>query len=108
MSIKTILLLSLAEVFGDFEFKAYARTNETSHLIGGIVGYIGVMYFLVQALKSANVLYVNGMWDGISAIIESVLALILLRETLRSPIQYMGLGVIVIGIFMLHSGGIPK
>lgn len=106
--LRTIVLLSLAEVLGDFEIKAYARTRDNKHLVMGLVGYAAVIYFLIKALQSANVLYVNGMWDGMSAVIETLLAIVILGETLNTRTQYMGLGVIVAGIFMLHSGGVSK
>jgi multidrug transporter EmrE-like cation transporter len=107
MSLRLIVLLSLAEVVGDFQLKSYARTRDLNSLYIGLAGYAAVIFFLIQALKSANVLYVNGMWDGVSALIETLLAIIILKETLNSNAQYAGIGFIVLGIFMLHSGG-PK
>jgi len=109
MSLKTIALLSLAEIVGDFGFKGFARTGTTGALAQGSLGYVAVAYFLIQALKTGNVLYVNGMWDGISAILESVAAYLILGERLQGPIQYAGLAVIIMGILMLHApkGQIP-
>ena len=56
-----------------------------------------------------NLLYVNGMWDGTSALIGSVAAYLILGERLQGPVQYAGLVVIIAGIFMLHApkGQIP-
>jgi multidrug transporter EmrE-like cation transporter len=48
------------------------------------------------------------MWDGVSALLESVAAYLILGEKLNKPYQYIGLGVIILGIFILHSGGISK
>lgn len=47
------------------------------------------------------------MWDGVSAIIESILAILLLKEKLYNPIQYFGLFLIISGIFVLNIGPIP-
>ena len=109
MSFKSIVLLSLVEVLGDFGLKGFARTGATSSLVQGSLGYLAVAYFLVQALKSGNLLYVNGMWDGTSALIGSVAAYLILGERLQGPVQYAGLVVIIAGIFMLHApkGQIP-
>jgi multidrug transporter EmrE-like cation transporter len=109
MSLKSIVLLSLVEVIGDFGLKGFARTGATSSLVQGSLGYLGVAYLLVQALKSGNLLYVNGMWDGTSALLGSVAAYLFLGERLHGPMQYAGLVVVIAGIFMLHApkGKIP-
>jgi len=106
MSNLIIALLSVAEVFGDTQLKFFARSGQQKYLAGGLVGYAGVIYFLIKALKSGNVMYVNGMWDGISAIVETVAVYFLLGERLNTSGQYAGLGLIIAGIFMLAQGGI--
>jgi len=109
MSVKNIILLSFAEVFGDFGYKAFARTGTKASFAQGSLGYVAVIYFLIKSLKEGNVLYVNGMWDGISAIIESVAAYLILGERLNRPSEYAGLVFIIAGILMLHApaGSIP-
>jgi multidrug transporter EmrE-like cation transporter len=108
MSASNLILMSIAEIFGDFKYKAFARTGGAVNLAAGSAGYIAVIYFLVKSLKQGNILYVNGMWDGMSALLESVAAYLILGEKLNTPRQYIGLGFIIFGIFILHSGGISK
>ena len=108
MSFTSILLMSMAEVFGDFKYKDFAREGGTGNFIAGSAGYIAVIYFLIKCLKTGNVMYVNGMWDGASALIESITAYLILGEKLNTPSQYAGLGFIIIGLFVLKSGGISK
>jgi multidrug transporter EmrE-like cation transporter len=67
----------------------------------GVLGYIGVIAALIWSFQSGNVLLVNGMWDGMSGIIESVLAYIILGDRLANPYQYFGLVMTVLGVFML-------
>lgn len=109
MSLYDLTGLSVAEIFGDFGFKDFARTGSIKGFGQGVLGYVGIVYFLIRSLKLGNVLYVNGMWDGISAILESVAAYFLLGERLNRPVEYIGLGLIIVGVFMLHnpSGKIP-
>ena len=109
MSMKNIILLSIAEVLGDFGFKTFARTGAKTSFAQGSLGYVAVIYFLIKSLREGNVLYVNGMWDGISAVIESVAAYIILGERLSRPSEYAGLALIILGIFVLHApqGSIP-
>ena len=96
-----IILLSVVEVWGDFCLRWYAQTNKLEYLLQGIVGYIGVVYCLIRALRSDNVLYVNGMWDGISGVVESLSAYVILGDRLEKPSQYLGLVFICLGIGLL-------
>jgi multidrug transporter EmrE-like cation transporter len=99
--------MSLTEIVGDFGFKGVARGGGLLNWAGGIGGYIGVIYFLIRSLRVGNVLYVNAGWDGISAIIESLVAFFIFGERLTSPIQYAGIVFIIAGLFALKGGAIP-
>ena len=103
MSLNTIIMLSTVEVFGDINARWYAQTNQPMYLAGGIIGYAGILFYLIEALRTHNVLYVNGMWDGISAIIESVAAFVLLGDRLKKPEQYAGIGLIIAGLLLLRE-----
>ena len=107
MLILTIILLSLVEYFGDANFKFYARSGNNTNLIFGIIFYAFVIKLLIEALKSSNLIYANGMWDGISTVVATVMAYFFLHETLNSPLQWIGLSMIVGGILALHSGKVP-
>ena len=73
------------------------------YLFLGIGGYIGVIYFLIKCLRTSSLLYINGMWDGISAIIESVAVMLFLGERLDNWKQYSGLIMIILGLFLLKK-----
>jgi len=102
MSLLRIAILSLCEVFGDFTLKKYATTGLKSSLGLGIIGYIGVVVSLIWSFQTGNVLLVNGLWDGMSAVIESVLAYIILGDRLTNPYQYAGLFITILGVFLLR------
>lgn len=103
-----LLLLCLVEVYGDFKFKAYARsTNDADGVplfIQGCAGYAGVIYFLIRMLRLKDVIWVNAMWDGGSALIETLFAYFMYGERLNRPVNYAGLALIVLGLFMLRNG----
>jgi multidrug transporter EmrE-like cation transporter len=107
MSLLDISLMSLTEIIGDFGFKNVARTGSLTGWGSGLIGYVGVIFYLIKSLKVGNVTYVNGMWDGVSAILETAVAFFLFGERLNSMNQYLGLGLIIAGLFILKSGGIP-
>ena len=98
-----VSLLSLVEIYGDFSLRFYAQTNKLEYLAHGLVGYVGVVYCLIQSLRLKNVLYINGMWDGISGIMESVAAYVFMGDRLEKPVEYLGLGLTVAGIYLLKS-----
>mgnify|MGYP006266613251 CR=1 FL=1 len=103
MSLLDVGALSIAEIVGDFGFKGFARGGGVPAFAQGAVGYIAVIYFLIRSLRVGNVLYVNGMWDGVSAVLETIAAYVILGERLNRPIEYLGLVAIIAGIFMLHA-----
>jgi hypothetical protein len=107
MSLFDITVMSLTEIIGDFGFKNVARSGSIQGWGAGFTGYAGVIYYLIKSLRVGNVTYVNGMWDGVSAILETAAAFFLFGERLNSPTQYLGLGLIIAGLFFLKSGGIP-
>lgn len=102
MGFLDIVLLSVTEVFGDTSFRWYAQTNNPKYFAGGYAGYIGVIYYLIKSFRDDNVLYVNGMWDGLSGVIESAFAFFVLGDRFHEWYQYLGLVFILIGVFLMH------
>jgi len=98
-----VTILSIVEIYGDFSLRFYAQTNKPHWLAQGVLGYIGVVYFLIQSFRYGNVLYVNGLWDGMSSIFESAAAYFILDDRLKHPRQYIGLILTIIGIVMLKN-----
>ena len=101
MGLADIIMLSAVEVYGDFFLRFYAQTDRIEYLLNGILGYIGVIYYLIKSLRDDNVLYVNGMWDGISGVLESAAAYILLGDRLQHPYNYIGLVLVYSGILLM-------
>jgi multidrug transporter EmrE-like cation transporter len=101
MLLQAVSLLSISEIFGDFALKRYADSGGLSNLGYGILGYIGVVFFLIQSLRGNSIIVVKASWDGISALIEYIVAYLILGERLSDPNQYIGIGLIVCGMFFL-------
>jgi len=107
MSLTNITLMSLSEILGDFGFKNVARAPSVASWAAGLTGYAGVIFFLIKSLRVGNVVYVNGMWDGVSAVLESLFAIFIMGEKLTTMGQYLGLCFVIGGLFLLKRGGIP-
>lgn len=101
MSYIDIGLLSLTEIIGDFGFKEFANKGGFLPFVTGTTGYIGVMYFLIRSLQGSQVLLVNAAWDGISAIVESIAAIVFLGEHFHDPMRYVGVIFIILGLIFL-------
>ena len=101
MSLIQIGILSLVEIVGDFGLKQYANHGGILSLITGIIGYMGVVCMLIISLQGSTILMVNGAWDGISTLFNSIAAYIFLGERFDDIWQYLGLGFIILGLYLL-------
>jgi multidrug transporter EmrE-like cation transporter len=98
-----LICLCIVEIFGDFTLERYTRTWNILDLASGSGWYVGVVFFLVKSLTGSNILYVNGMWDSMSCLTESICAYVFLGERFTDPFQYVGLGLTIVGIFLLKN-----
>lgn len=101
MSVPQILGLTLVEIIGDFGYKSFANEGGIFPFLVGTVGYIGVVIMLIISLQGSSILMVNGAWDGISGLMESAAAFIFLGERFHDPLQYVGLVIIALGLYLL-------
>lgn len=107
MTTLNVLLATITEIVGDFGFKEFARQGTTKGFLQGSLGYLGVIFFLIQSLKTGNILFVNGMWDGISGILETLAAYFILGEKFVNPMQWVAIIIISVGLFLLRYYGVP-
>jgi multidrug transporter EmrE-like cation transporter len=98
-----VVALSIVEIYGDFSLRFYAQTNKISWLGHGLLGYLGVIFLLIQSFRYKNVLYVNGMWDGVSGITESIASYVFLGDRLQSTSEYVGLVFIILGVALMKG-----
>jgi multidrug transporter EmrE-like cation transporter len=101
MSLVKIIGLSLIELVGDYGAKQFANLGGLMNLGIGIFGYIGVFILLVLNLKGSTLLLVNNSWDGINTILVTLFGFFILGERFESNSQYLGIALIIGGIFLL-------
>lgn len=99
-----VLAVVVIEVFADFNLKWYATSNAIQYLVYGVLGYAGLIWALIQAMTHENVLYVNALWDGLSGLVQSIAAYIILGDRLKSGQQYVGVVMIIAGVVLLQMG----
>lgn len=103
-----IIIIALIEYIGDASLKSYARSGGTQMLLVGVGAYMATVVVLIYILKSVNVMYMNLNWDAVSVVIETILAYVLLKETLSNNYQWAGFILIIIGLLLLNVGKPPK
>ena len=108
MSYVDILSLCLTEIVGDFGYKEFANKGGISNFCIGTSGYIGLIYFLIKSLQGSQILLVNAAWDGLSALLESLAAIIILGERFDDPYKYVGIVLIIMGLFFLKLPVVNK
>lgn len=101
MSYIDLTSLILTEIVGDFGYKKFADEGGMKNFLVGTTGYMGVIYFLIRSLQGSQLLLINAAWDGLSALMESIAAMIFLGERFEDPTKYVGIVLIIIGLFFL-------
>ena len=96
-----VFLLAAVEVFADFNLRWYSDSGSMLNLASGLAGYGGVVALLLESFKYNNVLYVNGLWDGLSGLVESAAAYYILGDRLKNTQQYVGLIMTVGGVALM-------
>lgn len=103
-----IILASLLEYIGDSNFKLFAKSSNNKYLSIGVVAYVLMVFVIIEILKNySNVMYMNGIWDATSIILETLLAYFFLKETLDNQYQLLGFVFVVIGVILMNVGNIP-
>ena len=103
-----LVCLVIVEIFADFSLEKYANyMGGTEHLMAGIMGYMGVIFFLLKSLAGSSILVVNALWDGISSIMGSGAAMLFLGQRLENIPQYIGLLLTIVGLVLLKYKKAP-
>ena len=102
-----IILLSLIEFIGDSNLKLYSRSKSVKNLVIGIIAYIFVVRILIESFKKSNLIFTNAMWDVISTLISTLLAVFIFKERLNNWQQWAGLISTVVGLALLNHGKAP-
>ena len=105
MTLLNVLAMTVAEIFGNANFKHFVGdTGHHGHLVGGFVGYMGVMYFLIQSFTSASMLMTTFLWEGMITVLGSSYAVFVLGENFDHWIQWAGVALMGVAMWMVHSG----
>ena len=108
MSIVNVALMTASEIWGNAHFKLFTTNGKHHHLYAGLVGYVGVLIFLIKSLQTGSLLWVSAMWEGMIVVLGSLVAVFVLGENFESPIQWVGVGLGIVSMLLVHFGGAAK
>jgi multidrug transporter EmrE-like cation transporter len=97
-----VVAMVVIEIFADVQLRFYATTDKIIHLVAGLLGYVGILWYFISALRIDNVLYVNALWDGFSHILESAFAYVVMGDRLKHPGEYVGLVMVLGGTYLMR------
>ena len=98
MTLFNVVLMTIAEIYGNYNLQNFAASRKSKHLLLGLMGYVGVIYYLIQSFGHGNMLWVTTMWEGMIIVLGSAFAFFYLGERFTHPVQYMG---ILLGIIAM-------
>ena len=104
MTLLNVMLMSSAEIFGNSNFQRFAQSNESKHFLLGVLGYAGVIFFLVKSFGHGNMLWVTTMWEGMIILMSASFAYFYLGERFSHPVQYLGILLGLLAMCCVHYG----
>ncbi len=105
MALMNVLAMTIAEIIGNANFKNFTgEKGHHGHLLGGFIGYIGVMYFLIQSFASTSMLMTTFLWEGMITVLGSAYAIFFLGENFDHWVQWAGVALMFVAMWMVHSG----
>lgn len=86
-----VFLLTVSELFGNSHLKHYATSRKGHNLLLGILGYCGVIYFLIKALAGKSLMWTCLMWEAMVVIGGALTAYYIFGERFTCWVQYAGI-----------------
>jgi len=105
MSLVHVFAMSCAEIYANTNLKLFTQSNHHGHLMGGILGYIGVVFFLIKSLMGGGLMYISIMWEAMITILGSLVAYFYLNERFDHWVQYFGIVLALVAMALVHYGG---
>jgi multidrug transporter EmrE-like cation transporter len=73
--------------------------------MSGIIGYVGVVFFLIKSLMGGGLMYVSVLWEAMITILGSLVAYFYFNERFDHWVQYLGIALALLAAILVHYGG---
>jgi multidrug transporter EmrE-like cation transporter len=90
MTILNVLLMTVAELFGNAHLKWFAENGKKHHLGVGVAAWLVVLLFLVHTLKSQSMMWTCIMWEAMIVLGGAITAYVVFGEKFTHWIQWLG------------------
>jgi len=104
MLLFNVACMSCSELFANTNLLKYAKNKEMINLLLGILGYIGVIYFLIKCFNHGNLTRVTLFWEAFIVIMSTLIGYFFLEETMSHPLEYLAIVLILVAIVCMHCG----
>jgi multidrug transporter EmrE-like cation transporter len=96
MTIVNVLMMTLAELFGNTHLKWFSDSRgrgspALGHLAIGVAAYLTVIFFLTRAFASQSMMWTCIMWEAMIVIGGALTAYLVFGETFDHWIQWLGI-----------------
>lgn len=91
MTIVNVLMMTLAELFGNTHLKWFSENRSKHHLAIGVAAYLTVIFFLTRAFASQSMLWTCIMWEAMIVIGGALTAYLVFGEKFDHWIQWLGI-----------------
>lgn len=95
------------EALGDYHLALYATKGIPGSLAIGYLSYGTALVFFIQSIRTMGLAWSNSAWDGLSNIATNLVAVLALGER-PSTTEYLGMGLISLGLLLLGDKGTKK
>jgi multidrug transporter EmrE-like cation transporter len=90
MTILNVLLMTVAELFGNAHLKWFAENGKKHHAVLGGAAWLIVLLFLVQTLKSQSMMWTCIMWEAMIVLGGAITAYLVFGEKFSHWVQWLG------------------
>jgi multidrug transporter EmrE-like cation transporter len=90
MTILNVLLMTVAELFGNAHLKWYAENGKNHHVALGVIAWLVVLIFLVKTLKSQSMMWTCIMWEAAIVVGGAITAYFVFGEKFTHWVQWLG------------------
>lgn len=90
MTILNVLLMTVAELFGNAHLKWFADNGSPHHLVLGVVAWMAVLFFLIKCLTGKSMMWTCIMWEAMVVLGGAITAYFIFGEKFTHWIQWLG------------------
>jgi multidrug transporter EmrE-like cation transporter len=102
-----ILGIIVSEAFGNWRLALFAEKNNPIDILLGYSSYAITLWFFILSIRAKGLGWSNSQWDGWSNLATGAVAYFVLQEPM-TPTHLLGMGLIVIGLFLVGTNGTKK